>query len=232
MFVYPEEVENPTRHDHYMLWIIIAACTASFLITLLMGTRETALQFGYIPATAEGSRIITSMFVHGGFLHLLGNMFFFWMFGDNVEDVIGSLPFMTCHLLAGVASIRVYDLLHPGSTIPLVGASGAISGVAGMYIVFFPTAAADLVFYFRSWEFGRFRTRVAYALGAWFGMQLILVLLVERTSLGESVRIAFSAHVGGFIAGIVLGSLFLLLGYMKRYKCKSDNRSWLLGYAT
>jgi membrane associated rhomboid family serine protease len=138
--------------------------------------------------------ILTSMFLHGGLLHLLGNMWFLWIFGDNVEDRMGSLKFVTFYLITGVVGAISQCLLMPSSNVPMVGASGAVAGVLGGYALLYPRARIlSLLFIFRvlvpAWVF----------LGAWFAAQLFLV---------NHSGIAWMAHVGGFLAGVGLVRLF------------------------
>jgi membrane associated rhomboid family serine protease len=138
--------------------------------------------------------ILTSMFVHGGFLHILGNMWFLWIFGDNIEDRLGSLKFVGFYLLTGVVGALSQCLLMPDSPHPMVGASGAVAGVLGGYVLTFPRARIiSLLFVFRvaipAWIF----------LGAWFAGQFFL---------GSLSGIAWMAHVGGFLAGLGLVRVF------------------------
>jgi len=138
--------------------------------------------------------ILTSMFVHSGILHLLGNMWFLWIFGDNIEDRLGKLKFLAFYLLTGVVGAVSQCLLMPASPNPMVGASGAVAGVLGGYVLLFPRARIiTLLFIFRvavpAWVF----------LGIWFGAQLFLV---------NHSGIAWMAHVGGFLAGLGLVRVF------------------------
>jgi membrane associated rhomboid family serine protease len=138
--------------------------------------------------------ILTSMFLHGGFWHLLGNMWFLWIFGDNIEDRMGPWKFVAFYLITGVVGAVSQCLLMPASPIPMVGASGAVAGVLGGYVLLYPRARiVSLLFFFRvavpAWVF----------LGGWFAAQLFLV---------NHSGIAWMAHVGGFLAGLGLIRLF------------------------
>jgi len=228
--MFPLEGQNPTRHTHFVLWSIISVCTGLFFATLVIGKENVFLQWGYLPASSENVNILTSMFLHGGHWHLIGNMFFLWMFGDNIEDVVGHFLFLLCYVVCGVLATLTYYGFHPDSIIPLIGASGAISGIAGMYLVFFPRVSADIVIFIFRWEINRIKTTAIVAIGCWFAMQVMLGLLIEATPLGEYFRIAFSAHVGGFVAGVALGLIFLRLGYVDRY-FQGGKKHWLFGYA-
>ncbi len=145
--------------------------------------------------------LFTAMFLHGGFLHLLGNMLYLWIFGDNVEDRLGRFKFVLLYLVSGLAASFAHIVTSPNSSVPMIGASGAIAGVLGAYMVAFPYARVlTLVF------FGFFARIIAipafFVLGFWFVLQLIYAL----PSLGvQNVGgVAFFAHIGGFLAGIVL----------------------------
>jgi membrane associated rhomboid family serine protease len=154
--------------------------------------------------------LFSSMFLHGGFFHLGGNMLYLWIFGDNVEDQLGHIKFLIFYVLCGLAASLLHILTSPNSQVPMVGASGAIAGVLGAYMIRFPKARIlTLIF------FGFFIRVVAIpallVLGFWFILQLLYALpSVGSTSGG----VAWFAHVGGFLAGIVL--FRLLVGFSKR----------------
>lgn len=229
--MFPLEGENPTRHTHYVLWIIIISCIIlAFAPLFNSGKKEVFLEWGYIPADHEDLKMFTSMFFHGGRGHIIGNMFFLWMFGDNVEDVIGHVFFLICYLICGVVATMTYASFHPGSFTPLIGASGAISGIVGMYLVFFPKVSAEIIIFIFHWEIHNIKTTIFAAVGCWFLIQLLLGIFIEATVIGEYIRIAFSAHAGGFIMGLILGFIFVKLGYIDRY-IHDGKKHWLLGYA-
>ena len=148
---------------------------------------------------------LTAMFMHGGVLHLLGNMLFLWIFGDNVEDALGHARYLAFYLLAGVAASAAHMLFNADSTTPAIGASGAISGVMGAYLVLFPRAiVVAFVFVFIPLPLPAF-----VLIGAWFVMQLFYGV----ASLGvdaETGGIAYMAHIGGFVAGAALVNLFMV----------------------
>ena len=144
------------------------------------------------------------MFMHGGWFHLLGNMWFLWIFGDNVEDAMGSLRFFCFYLLCGLAAAAAQILADTHSPVPMVGASGAIGGVLGAYVVLYPRVRVEMLIFF-----GFFITTVAVPavimLGYWFLLQFFSGLL----SLGnQEGGVAFWAHIGGFLAGVILIPLF------------------------
>jgi membrane associated rhomboid family serine protease len=216
VFVLPLEVENPTRGKQYVLWAIIVANVIVFVVSILHGA-DLSKTWGYRPAHPTMSTVLTSMFLHGGYLHILGNMFFLWMFGDNIEDVIGPYFFGLSYLGCGIAATFFYTALNAESTIPLIGASGAISGVVGMYVAFFPRASADLVVYLYRWQLRKVRTTIFVAVGIWFAEQVALAALLDTTGLNQYIRIAFSAHIGGFLMGVLLGIFFSSLGILDSY---------------
>lgn len=144
---------------------------------------------------------LTSMFMHGGFMHLFGNMLFLWVFGDNIENLLGHIRYAIFYLLCGFAAALGQVVLDTGSIIPMLGASGAISGVLGGYIISFPNRRVRAVLF-------NFLTEVpAYvALGIWIVYQIVLGFFTPAGTGG----VAYAAHIGGFIAGLVLVKLFAL----------------------
>lgn len=148
--------------------------------------------------------LFSSMFMHGGFLHLTGNMLYLWIFGDNVEDKLGHVKFIIFYLLCGLAATLTHVLTTPNSQIPMVGASGAIAGVLGAYMIRFP-GARILTLIFFGWFIRIVRVPALFVLGFWF----ILQLLYGLPSLGSvGGGVAWFAHIGGFLAGILLFKLF------------------------
>jgi len=147
--------------------------------------------------------VFTSMFLHGGWMHLIGNMLYLWIFGNNVEDAMGHGRFIAFYLLCGIAAAFAQAVSHPASTIPMVGASGAISGVLGAYLLLYPHARVLVLI-----PLGFF-SRIMYlpamwVLGFWFVLQLFNSMLADPNRGG----VAFLAHIGGFVAGMILIPLF------------------------
>lgn len=172
----------------------------------LLGTVApgTAVPLGPgISCIVEGSgnwyTIFTHMFMHGGWLHIIGNMWFLYIFGDNIEDSMGSVRFILFYLACGLASVAVQMIASPSSPIPMVGASGAISGVMGAYIMLYPKAPVHMLIFF-----GFFFTRIVIPaflmLGYWFILQLFGGFFTLGSATGG---VAFWAHVGGFLAGVL-----------------------------
>lgn len=148
---------------------------------------------------------LISMFMHGGWMHLLMNMLYFWVFGNNIEDSMGSLRFLVFYILCGLAAAAAHIFVSPASPIPTVGASGAISGVMGAYLVLYPTIRVRMFFP----PFFIFSIRAWLVLLWWFGTQ-VLSGLPELSSMRPEVSsgVAFWAHVGGFVAGVLLVKVF------------------------
>ncbi len=144
--------------------------------------------------------LFTSIFVHGGFFHLAGNMLFLWIFGDNIEDRLGHFRFILFYLLTGLIASATHVFVSPDSTQPMIGASGAIAGVLGAYFVLFPRAnVKTLIFLFVFVSI--VRIRAVYFLGIWFLFQVL--------SSGGNTGIAWYAHIGGFVAGALLIKFFI-----------------------
>lgn len=188
---------------------LIAVCSAAFLWEL--GRGEAGMQaaiyrLGMIPAVLLGAlpadiaavppvaTLLTSMFLHGGWMHLLGNMLYLWIFGNNVEDRLGHVRFGLFYLGCGLAAAAAQILPDPGSQVPVVGASGAISGVLGAYVVLFPHARILVVIPVGILLFRH--VRAVWVLGIWFTLQITSAVLAPTGS-----GVAWWAHVGGFIAG-------------------------------
>jgi membrane associated rhomboid family serine protease len=144
--------------------------------------------------------ILTSMFVHGGLFHLAGNMLYLWIFGDNVEDRLGRFRFLLFYLLSGVGAAAAQILSDPHSKIPMVGASGAISGVLGAYLLLYPHARVVTLVFF-GWLVRVIEIRALIVLGFWIVVQLVSGLLTWGAQVGG---VAWFAHVGGFVAGLVM----------------------------
>ncbi len=144
--------------------------------------------------------ILTSMFVHGGLFHIAGNMLYLWIFGDNVEDKMGRVRYLIFYLLSGLAAALAQTLANPYSKIPMVGASGAISGVLGAYLVLFPHASVVTLIIF-GWFIRLVEIPAAVVLGFWIVIQVLSGLFALG---GEGGGVAWFAHVGGFIAGLIM----------------------------
>jgi membrane associated rhomboid family serine protease len=201
-------------------WGLIGVNVWVFFYELTLGTEIEAFirTWGFVPASyfaladiapADWAEryvpLFSSMFLHGGWAHLIGNMIYLWIFGDNVEDRFGHFRYLAFYLVSGVAAALVQAHLHPDSTIPTVGASGAISGVLGAYLVLFPTARVftlvPLFLFFPVME-----VPAALYLGFWFLMQLMSGT-ASLALAADAGGVAWWAHVGGFAVGVVLAPI-------------------------
>ena len=197
----------------YVTWGLIAACVLAFIVHSGLDPRTghlVALRYGLIPATITGeaalspevaaippwATLITSMFLHGGVMHLVMNMLFLGIFGDNVEDAMGHRRFVLFYVVCGAAAALTHVVIAPGMTTPMIGASGAISGILGAYLILHPKAwVTFLVFVFP------FTLPAWILLGGWFVIQFL-------SALGGGGGVAWWAHVGGFVAGMLLVARF------------------------
>ena len=179
----------------------------SFIYTfgMIPARLPAALGSASIPLVQALSPLLTSMFLHGGWLHIIGNMWFLWIFGDNIEDAMGHFGYLAFYLICGIGAGLAHTFANLGSTVPSVGASGAISGVMGAYIVLYPSARVltlvPLVFFFFTVQLPAF-----VILGYWFLIQFVSgVLTAGGPNTGGT---AWWAHIGGFLLGIVLVHVF------------------------
>src|SRR5688500_17202060 len=167
------------------------------------GQEAFVYAFGLVPAYFSFATVFTSMFVHGGFAHLAGNMLFLWIFGDNVEDRLGHGRFLMFYLLCGFAAAVSQAILSPNSLVPMVGASGAIAGVMGAYLVLYPRSRVLMLFPFPPILF---ELPAVFFLVMWFMVQFLngvnQLPVFERNAISGGV--AFWAHVMGFVAGLLL----------------------------
>ena len=209
MFFLPLFDDNPPGRVPVVNWLIMAACVAVFLyqVSLTGGDgRRFVLEFGAVPGRIAGGEglatLVTTAFLHGGWLHLGGNMLYLWIFGDNVEDRMGHLRFILFYLLCAVAATASHVAIDPASATPLVGASGAIAGVLGAYLVLHPRAKVRVllvILVFIRW----IRMPAFVVIAVWVLMQLV----AAPASIGAEGGTAYFAHLGGFAAGLVLAPL-------------------------
>ena len=219
--MFPLHDDNPTRITPFVTVALIAACGLAFLWQISLdgyGQRHAVFALGAIPAVlfdkahlpAElvlvpaWATAFTSMFMHGGWMHLIGNMLYLWIFGNNVEDAMGHVRFTCFYLVCGLLALVAHAAPNADSTVPLIGASGAVSGVLGAYLLLYPHARVLVAI-----PFGFFlhtvRIRAAWVLGGWFVLQLVNSAAMDGAGGGG---VAWSAHVGGFLAGAVLIPFF------------------------
>jgi membrane associated rhomboid family serine protease len=206
----PLKDDNPTSGKPIVTYFVIAICVLIFFIQLTSQSYRTGQLFysyGLIPSVLMGNNqlpldlyaipswltIFTSMFMHGGFMHLVGNMLYMWIFADNIEDSLGAKKFLIFYLLAGIGAAMTQVLMDTHSPIPMVGASGAIGGVLGAYLINYPNARVLVLI-----PFGFFsqliKIKALYVLGFWFILQF----------LSSGGGVAYAAHIGGFVSGVIL----------------------------
>ena len=223
--MFPLRDDNPTEIFPIFTMLLIAGCVVAWWYLQGAGLSEAALTdsvcaLGAIPAEVTGrvgegpspcalggltwQALLSSMFLHGSWMHLIGNMWFLWIFGNNIEDSMGHLRFLVFYVLTGLAAAGAHILTDPASTVPMVGASGAISGIMGAYLVLYPKARIDTLFFFV--VFIRVVPLPAWVmLGYWMLIQLSGSF---ATSVGGGGGVAYGAHVGGFLAGLALIPIF------------------------
>jgi membrane associated rhomboid family serine protease len=242
--MFPYRDENETIRTPYATFVLIAINVAVWLFVQGAGSElslaRSICNLGLIPGeltlsvppgtsfrmgerlvclTDPGrqvSHIFTSMFLHGSWMHILGNMWFMWIFGNNVEDAMGRARFVVFYLLTGVAAVLAQVVLNPASAVPMVGASGAISGVMGAYIVLYPRVRVFMLV-----PLGFILTSFAWPawmmLGYWLVLQFVSGLTVIDK---EGGGVAFWAHFGGFVAGAVLVKLFARADYLAEHQSR------------
>ena len=241
----PYKDDNPTFRTPIVTFALIAANVFVWVFFQGLGQSPTlehsVCQLGLIPghlshAIAAGARVqlgpneycrvgdlpgwatvLTSMFTHGGWLHLIGNMWFFWIFGNNVEDSMGRFRFLIFYLLCGTAAALAQSLANPSSPIPMVGASGAISGVMGAYIILYPRVRVHMLVFL-----GFFITKIAVPAYLMLIYWLLIQVVSGALAVGqEGGGVAFLAHIGGFVAGMVLVLLFRNRGLVEAHRAQS-----------
>jgi membrane associated rhomboid family serine protease len=221
MFFFPLFDDNPSQRTPWVAWMIIAVCVLVFIWQQSLPPQAERLayyQFGFVPANASGAAllpseivvvpawttVVTAMFLHGGWMHVGGNMLYLWIFGDNVEDSMGPVKFLFFYILCGAAAALAQFAIDPASRVPMVGASGGIAGILGAYLVLHPRAAIRT--FILIIIFVRFVNLPAWlVLGIWIGGQF---LAVPSALEGADGGVAYFAHIGGFIAGMVLIPFF------------------------
>jgi membrane associated rhomboid family serine protease len=217
MALFPVASEQPTSRPAFANLTIIGLNIFVFLLELILGDsfiNTWAFTPANLTAFLHGSgsfqavlTIFTSMFMHGGISHIFGNMLFLWVFGQAIENAFGSRPFTTFYLVCGVAANMAQYLIDPNSTVPNLGASGAIAGVMGAYLAMFPTSTIDLfVWPLSLFTHRNIRVPAWLMLGLWFAVQVVSGL-GGLNGAGAAGGVAFWAHIGGFITGFVLALL-------------------------
>lgn len=244
--MFPLHDENPSILTPIGTLLIVALNAAVWLLVQGLGSEpaltRSVCEYGLIPAELlqrlpAGTRValgdhascvlgmgpvwltpLSSMFLHGSWLHIIGNLWFLWVFGNNVEDAMGHARFLVFYLVCGFAAAGAQMLSHPGSQLPMVGASGAIGGVMGAYALLYPGNRIDTLIIF-GFYLRRMAVPAYIMLGYWF----VLQLLGGLPSLGgEGAGVAFWAHIGGFVAGAALVRLFRDPELISRQRGRAD----------
>jgi membrane associated rhomboid family serine protease len=212
---------NPTRRVPIFTYGLIAVNVLVFLWEQLQSTaalEEAFLRLAVVPASVIQNPLaldtlmdfVRSMFLHGGWLHLLGNMLYLWLFGDNLEDRMGVGLFLILYFVSGLSASIAQIAIDPNSPIPLIGASGAIAGVLGGYLILFPGVRVRGIILLGL--FSRAADWPAWAvLGLWFVLQLFNGAVSLGINTGATGGVAFFAHIGGFVVGLVLTWIFMQL---------------------
>jgi membrane associated rhomboid family serine protease len=226
MFVFPLNKDNPVKNIPWLVFALMAANGLALAATYLGSTPELVFrQYGFIPAEHHLATMFSSMFLHSGFLHLAGNMWFLWMFGNRVENTFGRWLFLPVYLACGVGAVGLHYLMNLSSTIPCVGASGAISGIVGVYFVLFPKSEFDLIIYIGWVRIKTIKSRTHAAVGAWVGEQALLGLLTQAS---HASSVAFWAHVGGFATGVAAALLFMLAVPARQRRLAESSKPWYM----
>jgi len=227
--VIPLRDANPVRRRPIVTYAIIALCCLAFGLELWIqasdgerGLERFFLTYGLVPGDLTGDAgtgvggperaivaLFAHLFLHGGWLHLVGNMLYLWIFGNNIEDRFGRFGFLGFYLIGGLTAALSQVWIDPGSTTPLIGASGAIAAVLGAYLVLYPRARV-LSLVFLGFFYQLLNVPAVIVLGLWF----VLQLLSGVGSLGASADggVAFFAHIGGFVVGLAVGLLVRTVG--------------------
>ncbi len=252
---FPYRDDNPTERTPVVTIALIIINVGAWILFQGMGANEPAManalcNWGMIPGELTGLSVgarvpitpsymcivdpesnwltlITMQFLHGSWLHLIGNMLFLWIFGNNVEDAMGRLRFIVFYLLCGIAAGMAQILSNPASPVPAIGASGAIGGVLGAYLMLFPNARVWMFV----WVFIFIREIALPAwmyLLVWIGLQVVsgIADMHARAAGHPGGGVAFWAHIGGFFAGVFLIHLFADKDYLRRHKVREHVRRW------
>ncbi len=240
----PLRDENPIRITPWLTYLLIAINVVVFLMEQFGGIGVTnrgligpMAGWTMIPAEITSGRdiptngislrpfyltLFTSMFMHGGWLHLLGNMLYLWIFGNNIEDALGRVRYLFFYFACGLAAAAAQIFIGPDSVIPNLGASGAIAGVLGAYLVLFPTARVDSLVFLGIF-FTKIRLPAFVLLGFWivsqFFSQFLGSLMMRE---GESGGVAYMAHIGGFIAGLLICRFMLPAEFKERERLRKQ----------
>lgn len=207
-------------HKPYLSYAFIAINVLIFLYQVMLpipAGNEFVITYGSIPteilAGEDYYTLFTNMFLHGGWMHLIGNMMFLWVFADNIEATIGSGKFLLFYVLGGIAASAAHIFFNMQSTIPAIGASGAISAVLGAYMVMFPRSKIKV---FVVYIFNSFKMAAIWFLGLWIAQQFASMFMALPTQSAQTSGVAWWAHIGGFAFGVAAGIVFKHLFHMPK----------------
>lgn len=238
--MFPLRDSIPSYRPPIVNVLLIVACVLVFFYQLSLGpalarfleTRAFVPARLFLPGAFDTGLLfvlgtaVTSMFLHGGWLHLIGNMWFLWIFGDNVEDVLGHVRYPVFYLVCGLAATLAHALVEPRSLVPVVGASGAIAGVLGAYLVWFPWAQVRALV-FLGFIFTVVEVPAFLFLFLWFVLQFFSGTLALASAEASGGGVAWFAHIGGFVAGAGLAVWLRLTGRVRpRGRSSYVRRSW------
>ncbi|MBS4059520.1 MAG: rhomboid family intramembrane serine protease [Bacteroidetes bacterium] len=214
----PFKDDNPTQTFPYVTIGLIALNCVAFIwqITSPLGINKIAYYYGAIPQNLISfdivqpihpvTSIFTSMFLHGGFFHLGGNMLYLWIFGNNIEDALGHIRFLIFYLFSGIVAVYAHTIMDAHSLIPMIGASGAVSGVLGAYLLLFPKAKIyTFLFFVFFWQIVRLPALVV--IGFWILIQIVSGIMSQEFE--QQGGVAWFAHIGGFLIGLITIKLWL-----------------------
>lgn len=201
-FFLPVQEGNPPKKFPLVNVLLIVVNIYVFFKTATLADFDKLIWlYGFTPSHGFHLRnVVTSMFLHAGLGHLIGNMYFLYVFGDNVEDRLGRVKYLLAYFLAGFGAVFLQYTMAPHSTIPMIGASGAISGICALYMVFFPWQKMRLQFFFIIFPIFSIPARAFFVVGFWFLEQYLMATMAPMQAGG----VAFWAHVGGFLTGMAL----------------------------
>jgi membrane associated rhomboid family serine protease len=200
-FVLPVDEGKASKKIPLVNLVLISLNCYIFFKTATQYSLEKIIRFhGFIPAHPHFRDVVASMFLHAGLGHLLGNMYFLYVFGNKVEDGLGRVTYLFTYFLCGFGAVYLQWYINPHSTLPMIGASGAISGVCGLYMLMFPWQKMRWQFFFLIFPIFSIGTRALFVVGLWFLEQYFMASL----SPADAGGVAFWAHVGGFLTGLIL----------------------------
>ncbi len=209
--MFPIRDHNPSSKLPVITLLLIGMNAVAFFIELRSPNLDAFLQqYALVPALVDFSHpatlwpFLTSMFLHGGWLHILSNMWFLWIFGDNVEATLGHFKYLAFYIICGLAAAILQFTVTPGSEIPMLGASGAIAGVLGGYLVLFPQSQIETLVTSFGGYLRTINVPASFMLLYWFGTQLFAGVGSIAVGMHESGGVAFFAHIGGFAAGWII----------------------------